>query len=119
MHTHALVLEQEALPSEPPSPLFNHSALPPSSPRRTHFRAPLPCLRHTTHHSYLLPPPSPSQLSSAHVLTTEWMQGLPMDQAGAPGVLPPAERDRIGERLLWLTLCELFSFRLMQVHAQG
>jgi len=55
-----------------------------------------------------------SQLSSAHVLTTEWMPGLPVDKAAAPGVLSPAERDRIGERLLWLTLCELFSFRFMQ-----
>ena len=54
------------------------------------------------------------QLSSRHVLTTEWMAGVPVDQAGAPGVLEAAERDRIGERMLWLTLCELFSFRFMQ-----
>jgi len=54
------------------------------------------------------------QLSSKHVLTTEWMAGLPIDKAAAEGAIEPAERDRIGERLLWLTLSELFKFRFMQ-----
>ena len=69
-------------------------------------------------------PPSPSTTTpflpphlsscSKHVLTTEWMAGLPIDKAAAEGAIEPAERDRIGERLLWLTLSELFKFRFMQ-----
>ncbi|EOD27219.1 ubiquinone biosynthesis protein coq-8 [Emiliania huxleyi CCMP1516] len=52
--------------------------------------------------------------ATPHVLTTEWMAGLPIDKAAAEGAIEPAERDRIGERLLWLTLSELFKFRFMQ-----
>lgn len=53
-------------------------------------------------------------LSSARVLTTEWMPGLPLDRAAASPTMTARERDRVGTRLLWLTLTELFSFRFMQ-----
>jgi len=52
-------------------------------------------------------------LSSQHVLTTEWMEGVPIDRA-AKCPMAAAERDRVGSRLLWLSLTELFSFRFMQ-----
>lgn len=52
------------------------------------------------------------QLSTEHVLTTEWMPGVPIDRAGRAMV--QAERDRVGTRLLWLSLAELFTFRFMQ-----
>ena len=41
------------------------------------------------------------------------MPGVPIDRAGEGMV--QAERDRIGTRLLWLSLAELFTFRFMQV----
>lgn len=53
------------------------------------------------------------QLSTEHVLTTEWMPGVPIDRAGE-GEMAAAERDRVGTRLLWLSLAELFTFRFMQ-----
>lgn len=54
-------------------------------------------------------------LSSARVLTTEWMPGQALDRAAAEAAaVPQAERDRIGARLLWLSLAELFEFRFMQ-----
>jgi aarF domain-containing kinase len=52
-------------------------------------------------------------LSSQRVLTTEWMEGLSIDRA-AKGTMTSAERDRVGSRLLWLSLTELFTFRFMQ-----
>jgi aarF domain-containing kinase len=51
-------------------------------------------------------------LSSTRVLTTEWMEGLPIDRAAAE--MTAAERNRVGGRLLWLSLMELFRFRFMQ-----
>lgn len=51
-------------------------------------------------------------LSSSRVLTTEWMEGLPIDKAAKQ--MPQAERDRVGARLLWLSLKELAGFRFMQ-----
>jgi len=53
-------------------------------------------------------------LSSARVLTTEWMPGRPLDRASDAPSMTTQERDRIGARLLWLSLSELFSFRFMQ-----
>ena len=53
-------------------------------------------------------------LSSSRVLTTEWMSGLPLDRAADAPSMTPQERDRIGARLLWLSLSELSSFRFMQ-----
>lgn len=53
------------------------------------------------------------QLSAARVLCTEWMPGKPLDKAAADG-MPASERDRVGARLLWLTLTELFTHRFMQ-----
>lgn len=55
-------------------------------------------------------------LSSQRVLTTEWMEGVPIDRA-AKCPMAAAERDRVGSRLLWLSLTELFSFRFMQAYA--
>ena len=52
-------------------------------------------------------------LSSQRVLTTEWMQGVSIDRA-AKDAMSAQERDRVGCRLLWLSLNELFSFRFMQ-----
>jgi len=52
-------------------------------------------------------------LSSKRVLTTEWMSGVPIDRA-AKEDMSAAERDRVGSRLLWLSLNELFRFRFMQ-----
>lgn len=52
-------------------------------------------------------------LSSTRVLTTEWMEGAPIDRA-AREAMSAAERDRVGSRLLWLSLHELFAFRFMQ-----
>jgi len=52
-------------------------------------------------------------LSSARVLTTEWMPGAPIDRA-AQEAMSVDERDRVGARLLWLSLAELFRFRFMQ-----
>tara|TARA_B100000513_G_scaffold195516_1_gene126375 strand:- start:6084 stop:6920 length:837 start_codon:yes stop_codon:yes gene_type:complete len=54
------------------------------------------------------------QLSSSRVLTTEWMPGVPLDRAAASPTMTGRERDRVGSRLLWLTLTELFNFRFMQ-----
>ena len=54
------------------------------------------------------------QLSTEHVLTTEWMPGVPLDRAAKDPAVGAAERDRIGSRLLWLSLAELFRFRFMQ-----
>ncbi len=51
-------------------------------------------------------------LSTRHVLTTEWMPGVPIDRAEVE--MAAAERDRVGARLLWLSLAELFTFRFMQ-----
>jgi len=51
-------------------------------------------------------------LSSQRVLTTEWMAGEPIDKAARR--MSPAERDRVGSRLLWLSLVELSRFRFMQ-----
>ena len=42
-------------------------------------------------------------LSSKHVLTTEWMPGMPIDRAAAQAMSLP-ERNRVGSRLLWLSL---------------
>jgi aarF domain-containing kinase len=52
-------------------------------------------------------------LSSKRVLTTEWMPGVPIDRA-AKESMSISERDRVGSRLLWLSLHELFSFKFMQ-----
>ena len=52
-------------------------------------------------------------LSSQRVLTTEWMEGSSIDRA-AKGTMTSSERDRVGSRLLWLSLTELFTFRFMQ-----
>ena len=52
-------------------------------------------------------------LSSKRVLTTEWMPGMPIDRAAAEA-MSVAERDRVGSKLLWLSLHELFRFRYMQ-----
>jgi len=52
-------------------------------------------------------------LSSKRVLTTEWMGGEPIDRA-AKEDMSLAERNRVGSRLLWLSLTELFRFRFMQ-----
>lgn len=52
-------------------------------------------------------------LSSKRVLTTEWMGGMPIDRA-AKEQMTVVERDRLGSRLLWLSLSELFRFRFMQ-----
>ena len=52
-------------------------------------------------------------LSSKRVLTTEWMSGVPIDRA-AKEEMSVDERDRVGTRLLWLSLTELFTFRFMQ-----
>ena len=52
-------------------------------------------------------------LSSEGVLTTEWMPGLPIDKAASEEMSVP-ERNRVGSRLLWLSLHELFRFRFMQ-----
>jgi len=76
--------------------------------------------RSSTHKFKLLLAPYPEfavpavvpSLSSARVLTTEWMEGLPIDRAAIE--MPATERDRIGGRLLWLSLTELFRFRFMQ-----
>mmetsp|Transcript_23992 Transcript_23992/g.46759 ORF Transcript_23992/g.46759 Transcript_23992/m.46759 type:complete len:614 (+) Transcript_23992:190-2031(+) len=54
------------------------------------------------------------QLSSERVLTTEWMPGVAVDEAAAKSTMSARERDRVGSRLLWLTLTELFTFRFMQ-----
>merc|ERR1712087_129185 len=43
-----------------------------------------------------------------------WMEGVPVDEAAAAGRMSSDERDRIGSRLLWLSLTELFTFRFMQ-----
>ena len=51
-------------------------------------------------------------LSGKRVLTTEWMPGLPIDRAGK--IMSPAEKDRVGSRLLWLCFAELAHFRFMQ-----
>ena len=101
-----------------------------STLRFKHLLAPYP--------EFAVPAVVPS-LSSGRVLTTEWMGGVPIDRAAkeAMSVLerdrvattlyvlsacirPPSiyrsvsERDRVGARLLWLSLTELFSFRFMQ-----
>lgn len=52
------------------------------------------------------------QLSSARVLTTEWMPGLSIDAAADR--MSRHEKDRLGSRLLWLTLTELCTFKFMQ-----
>lgn len=52
-------------------------------------------------------------LSSKRVLTTEWMGGVPVDRA-AKEAMSASEIDRVGTRLLWLSLSELFTFRFMQ-----
>ena len=52
-------------------------------------------------------------LSSRRVLTTEWMPGQPIDRA-AKDAMGRDERDRVGARLLWLSLSELFHFKYMQ-----
>ena len=36
------------------------------------------------------------------------------DRCVWPGEMAAAERDRVGTRLLWLSLAELFTFRFMQ-----
>ncbi|KXZ56495.1 hypothetical protein GPECTOR_1g443 [Gonium pectorale] len=51
------------------------------------------------------------ELSSARVLTTEWVRGVPIDKVVE---LPQEVRDRVGGRLLALTLRELFQWRFMQ-----
>eukprot|EP00198_Chlamydomonas_reinhardtii_P013183 XP_001702520.1 ubiquinone biosynthesis protein [Chlamydomonas reinhardtii] len=51
------------------------------------------------------------QLSSARVLTTEWVQGVPIDRVCE---LSQEVRDRVGSKLLRLTLRELFEWRFMQ-----
>lgn len=53
-------------------------------------------------------------LSSKRVLATEWMGGVPVDRAAKDASMTAAERDRVGARLLWLSLSELFTFRFMQ-----
>ena len=50
------------------------------------------------------------QLSSKRVLTTEWMAGVPIDKAGKE--MTTSERNRVGSRLLWLSMAELSEFRL-------
>ena len=49
--------------------------------------------------------------STARVLTTTWVAGVPIDQVSA---LPQRVRDSIARRLLKLTLRELFEWRFMQ-----
>ncbi|TPX55046.1 hypothetical protein SeMB42_g00034 [Synchytrium endobioticum] len=50
-------------------------------------------------------------LTTSQVLTTEFVEGVPI---GETGKLSQGVRDRIGERLLRLCLRELFAFRFMQ-----
>ncbi|KAG2498015.1 hypothetical protein HYH03_004273 [Edaphochlamys debaryana] len=50
-------------------------------------------------------------LSSRRVLTTEWVAGVPIDKVCE---LSQEVRDRVGSRLLRLTLCELFEWKFMQ-----
>ncbi|TPX63725.1 hypothetical protein SpCBS45565_g06411 [Spizellomyces sp. 'palustris'] len=52
-----------------------------------------------------------SNLTTAQVLTTEFVEGLPV---GSFSNLPQRIRDSIGERILRLCLRELFEFRFMQ-----
>ncbi len=56
------------------------------------------------------------ELSSGRVLTTTWLEGVPIDQVveGA-GELGQEDRNRIARKLLKLTLKELFEWRYMQV----
>ncbi|GIL43531.1 hypothetical protein Vafri_1235 [Volvox africanus] len=50
-------------------------------------------------------------LSSKRILTSEWVQGVPIDKVCE---LPQTVRDTVGSRLLQLTLKELFEWRFMQ-----
>ena len=54
------------------------------------------------------------ELSTKRVLVTEWLEGVPIDQAVHAG-LDQEARDRIARTLLRLTLRELFEWRFMQV----
>ena len=49
--------------------------------------------------------------SSERVLTSEWLNGVPLDQVKSQ---PQAVRDAVGRLLLRLTLLELFEFRFSQ-----
>ena len=52
-------------------------------------------------------------LSTARVLVSEWLPGVPIDALAAPGV-PQATRDAAARALLRLTLAELFDWRFVQ-----
>lgn len=52
-------------------------------------------------------------LSARRVLTTTWLDGMPIDQVVTLGY-PQEVRDRIARKLLRLTLKELFEWRYMQ-----
>lgn len=51
------------------------------------------------------------EASSERVLTSEWLNGVPLDQVKSQ---PQAVRDAVGRLLLRLTLLELFEFRFSQ-----
>ncbi|KAG2446128.1 hypothetical protein HXX76_000725 [Chlamydomonas incerta] len=51
------------------------------------------------------------ELSSARILTSEWVKGVPIDRVCE---LSQEVRDRVGSKLLRLTLRELFEWRFMQ-----
>lgn len=50
-------------------------------------------------------------MTTKHVLTTEWAPGIPIDKTVG---LPQRIRNQIGSQLLELSLAELFKFRYMQ-----
>ena len=50
-------------------------------------------------------------LSTSNVLTTEWVNGIPL---GDVAYLPQYVKDEVGERMFRLCLDELFKFRFMQ-----
>ena len=54
------------------------------------------------HPEFAVPAVVPA-LSSKRVLTTEWMPGMPIDRAAADE-MSVSERNRVGSRLLWLSL---------------
>ena len=53
------------------------------------------------------------ELSTRNVLTSEWVQGVPLDRVMQEGV-PAAQRHALAARILRLTLKELFEVRFMQ-----
>ncbi|KAK4537207.1 hypothetical protein CDCA_CDCA11G3232 [Cyanidium caldarium] len=64
-------------------------------------------------HGHVNVPRVVRELSTRNVLTTEWVQGVPLDRVMQDGV-PAAQRHALAARILRLTLKELFEVRFMQ-----